>query len=169
MLERNKIISRWCILVHNKKLWTIVLGIGTKQEQIPFLATMSGCLRIFRIARGYLLHSLIFPHSLRIFKDFWTQITNTAVFAKIFIFQKWVLFPIWYVRNFHEIIIIWVKTCVISGKFNINQYWGSAALPAVPESCLRNTGVTSQWLWVCDVAVKSEQPHRCCLLAVTWH
>ena len=53
--------------------------------------------RIFRIARGYLLHSLISPHSLtrRIFKDFGTQITNTAVFAKIFIFQKWVLFPTW--------------------------------------------------------------------------
>ena len=51
--------------------------------------------RIFRIARGYLLYSLIFPYSLRIFKDFGMQITNTAVFSKIFIFQKWVLFPIW--------------------------------------------------------------------------
>ena len=50
--------------------------------------------RIFRIVSGLLLHSLIFPHSLCIFKDFRTQITNTAVFAKIFIFQKWVLFPI---------------------------------------------------------------------------
>ena len=39
MLERNKIMLRWCILVRNK-LWTIVfhrcLGIGTKQERIPF-------------------------------------------------------------------------------------------------------------------------------------
>ena len=52
-------------------------------------------LGIFRIACRYLLHSLIFPHSLRIFKDFGIQITNTTVFAKIFIFQKWVLFPIW--------------------------------------------------------------------------
>ena len=50
---------------------------------------------IFRITRGYLLHSLIFPHSLRIFRDFGTQIMNTAVFAEIFIFQKWVLFAIW--------------------------------------------------------------------------
>ena len=47
----------------------------------------------FRIACGYLLHSLIFPHSLRIFKDFGMQIMNTAV--KIFIFQQWVFFPIW--------------------------------------------------------------------------
>ena len=53
------------------------------------------CPRIFRIAHGYLLLSLIFPHSLRIFKDFGTQITNTAVFVKIFIFQKLVLFSIW--------------------------------------------------------------------------
>ena len=50
---------------------------------------------IFRIACRYLLHSLIFPHSLRIFEDFGTQIMNTAVFVKIFIFQKQVLFPIW--------------------------------------------------------------------------
>ena len=34
-------LSRWCIFVHNKKLWTIVLGIGTKQEWIPRLATTS--------------------------------------------------------------------------------------------------------------------------------
>ena len=47
---------------------------------------------IFRIACGYLLHSLIFPYSLLIFKDFGTQIMNTAVSIKIFIFQKWVLF-----------------------------------------------------------------------------
>ena len=40
--------------------------------------------------------------------------------------------------------------CVVSGKFNINHYWGYAALPAAPESCLRNTAVTSQWLWACD-------------------
>ena len=53
------------------------------------------CPCIFRIARRYLLHSLMFPHSLRIFKDFGTKITNTALFVKIFIFQKWVLFPIW--------------------------------------------------------------------------
>ena len=50
--------------------------------------------RIFRNARRYLLHYLIFPHSLSIFKDFGTQITNTAVFTKIFIFQKWVFFSI---------------------------------------------------------------------------
>ena len=43
---------------------------------------------IFRIARRYLLHSLIFPHSLHIFKDFGMQITNPAIFAKIFIFQR---------------------------------------------------------------------------------
>ena len=54
-----------------------------------------------------------------------------------------------YVRSLHEI-IIWLKTFVISGKFNINHYWGYAALQAVPGSCLRNTGVTSQWLWACD-------------------
>ena len=36
MLEQNKIMSRWCILVHNTKSWTIVFGIGTKQERIPF-------------------------------------------------------------------------------------------------------------------------------------
>ena len=42
MLGQNKIMSRWCILVHNMKLWPIVLRIGTKQEQIPFLATTSG-------------------------------------------------------------------------------------------------------------------------------
>ena len=64
------------------------VGIRTKQEQIHFLATMYGCLRILRIVRGYLLQSLIFPHSLRIYKDFGMQIMNTAVFAKIFIFQK---------------------------------------------------------------------------------
>ena len=93
MLEWNKIMSRWCILVHNKKLWTIILGIGTKQERIPFLATTS---TNFRITLGYLLHSLIFPHSLCIFKDFGMQIRNTSVLAKIFIFQKWVLFPIWH-------------------------------------------------------------------------
>ena len=51
--------------------------------------------RIFRIACGYLLHSLIFHHSLCTFKDFGTQITDPAVFTKIFFFQKWVLFPIW--------------------------------------------------------------------------
>ena len=75
----------------------IVLGIGTKQERIPFLAT-AWCPHpcIFRIAHRYLLYSLIFPHSLHIFKDFGTQI-NTTVFMKIFIFQKWVLFPIWFV------------------------------------------------------------------------
>ena len=44
--------------------------------------------RIFRIACGYLLHSLILPHSLHIFKDFGMQIMNTPVFVKIFIFQK---------------------------------------------------------------------------------
>ena len=32
-------LSRWCIMVHKKKLWTIMLVIGTKQEWIPFLAT----------------------------------------------------------------------------------------------------------------------------------
>ena len=36
------------------------------------------CPRIFRIASGYLLQSLIFPHSLRTFKDFGMQITNTV-------------------------------------------------------------------------------------------
>ena len=86
--------TRWYILVHNKKLWMIVLGIGTKQERIPFWPPRP---RIFRITRGNLLHYLIFPHSLRIFKDFETQITNTAVFAKIFIFQMWVLFAIWFI------------------------------------------------------------------------
>ena len=40
---------------------------------------------IFRIACGYLLHSLIFPHSLSIFKGFGTQIPNTTVFANIFL------------------------------------------------------------------------------------
>ena len=93
MLERNKIMSRWSILVHNKKLWTFLFCWELEQNKNEFLFWLQ-CLRIFRIASGYLLHSLIFPHSLRIFKDFGTQITNTAVFTKIFIFQKWVPFPI---------------------------------------------------------------------------
>ena len=105
MFEQNKIMSRWRIFVHNKKLWTIMFGIWTKQEQIPFLATTSVQ---FSIMRGYLLHPLIFPHSLRIFKDFGMQITNTAVFAKIFIFQKWVLFPIWFYTSWNtSISVLW--------------------------------------------------------------
>ena len=39
--RKTRWLSRWCILVDNKKLWTIVLRIGTKQKQIPFLATVS--------------------------------------------------------------------------------------------------------------------------------
>ena len=66
---------------------------------------------IFRMTRGYLLHCLIFPHSLHIFKDFGTQITNTAVFTKIFIFYKWVLFPIWTtVTRQHHLRMIYFRT-----------------------------------------------------------
>ena len=64
-----------------------------EQNKNKFLFWPPPCL--FRIARGYLLHSLIFPPSLLIFKDFGMLITNTAVCSKIFIFQKWILFPIW--------------------------------------------------------------------------
>ena len=63
-----------------------MLGIGTGQELIFVYLPPRPC--IFRIARGYLLHSLIFAHSLRIFKDFVMQIMNTAVFVKIFIFSE---------------------------------------------------------------------------------
>ena len=67
-----------------------------------------------------------------------------------------------YGRSFHEIIITLVKTCLISFKFNINHYWGYAALPVVPGSCLCNTGVTStgacDWLSLwrgCDIRTTS--------------
>ena len=45
--------------------------------------------------RGYLFHSLIFPHSLYRIKDFGIQLTNSAVVAEICIFLKLVLFPTW--------------------------------------------------------------------------
>ena len=53
--------------------------------------------RISRIARRYLLHSLIFPHSLHRIKDFGKQITNSTVSTEIYIFLKRVLFPPWLV------------------------------------------------------------------------
>ena len=37
MLERNKIMSRWCILVNNKKLWTFVFGNCNKTRTNSFL------------------------------------------------------------------------------------------------------------------------------------
>ena len=46
-------------------------------------------------ARGYLFQSLILPHSLHRIKDFGIQLTNSALFAEIYIFLKWVLFPTW--------------------------------------------------------------------------
>ena len=87
MLERNKIMwrSRWSILVRNKKLWTIVFGnwnktrtnsfleMGMSSSNIPNVfkgSTLTGHPWILRIARGYLLNSLIFSYSLHIFKDF---------------------------------------------------------------------------------------------------
>ena len=73
--------------------------------------------RIFRITYEYLLHSLIFPHSLRILKDFGTQITNTAVFAKIYIFQKWVLFPIWFVNIFVDLLCN-INQCLFCGQWS---------------------------------------------------
>ena len=51
--------------------------------------------RVYLESQADIYYSLIFPYSLRIFKDFGAQITNTAVFARIIIFQKRVLFPIW--------------------------------------------------------------------------
>ena len=47
------------------------------------------------VTHGYLFHSLIFPHSLRRIKDFEIQLTNSAVFAEIYIFLERVLFPTW--------------------------------------------------------------------------
>ena len=123
MLEQNKIMSRWCILVHNKKLWTIILGTtgSPKQNKDEFLFWLPR-LRIFRITRGYLLHSLIFPHSLRIFKDFGTQITNTAVFVKIFIFQKWILFPIWWSGILHNVCMPGKLTRCVTCKVYLNGH-----------------------------------------------
>ena len=63
----------------------IVLGIGTKQELIPFLETASAY--IYNRMRIFITYFNI-PLSLRIFNDLGIQITNTAVFSKIFIFQK---------------------------------------------------------------------------------
>ena len=53
--------------------------------------------------------------------------------------------------NSREIILIWVKTCLVSGKYNINHYYGYVALPDV-LTCLRNTSdvtvAVSLWLAV---------------------
>ena len=37
---------------------------------------------------------LISPFTVHI-QRFWMEVTNSAVFTKIFVFQKWLLFPIW--------------------------------------------------------------------------
>ena len=95
MLERNKIMSTcqddafWYITrSYERSCWEL----EKNKNELPFWPPRS-C--IFRIACRYLLHSLIFPHSLCVFKDFGMQIMSAAVFTKIFIFQKWVLFCIW--------------------------------------------------------------------------
>ena len=88
---------------------------------------------IFRIEREYLLHSLIFPHSLRIFKDFGMQIRNTAVFAKIFIFHKWVLFSLWHPTS---------MCC----------YW-------ISLSCISSASVKKRWLFeICSSAAIGHLP-----------
>ena len=78
--------------------------------------------RIFRIAHGYLLHFLIFPHPLRMFKDFGMHITNTGVFAKIFIVQKWVLIPIWWMSHLAQIVVC-ITFAWNYANFNSNDYY----------------------------------------------
>ena len=113
--------TRWCILVHNEKLWTIVLGIGTKQQEIPFLATTSTY--ILNRAWIFITFFNISSFTSVIFKDFGMQITNTTVFAKIFIFQKWALFPIWQsTRAGHG--RCHLHDCVLNRRF-IDQQWSN--------------------------------------------
>ena len=124
-------------------------------------------LHIFRITRGYLLHSLIFPHSLLIFKDFGTKIMNTVFFVKIFIFQKWVLFPIWpgssYIFNLQPLGIElstnfvyqtnnnhWATGWLLTWHNNLKQFWkhwtGAAPLTNNMSGCLDLLGFTLQML-----------------------
>ena len=76
-------------LEHNKKLRMIIFG--------NKLATVST--NIENHAPIFITFFNIYSFAAHI-QIFWTQIMNSDVFAKIFISQKWALFPTWFVGYF---------------------------------------------------------------------
>ena len=102
MLERNKINSRGSDITKSYKI--SCLGIGTKEERIPFWKWERAVL-MFRMYKGFIINWPLHPRiSIKFInmlsftayiQRFWMQIMNSAVCVKIIISQKWVLLPSW--------------------------------------------------------------------------
>ena len=103
--------QEWWILERNKKLRTIVLGNLNKTRTNSFLEMGKSSSNVSNVFKGSSLTATVsayiynraqifiiffnIPSFAAHIQRFWTEIMNSAVFMKIFISQKWVLFPTW--------------------------------------------------------------------------